>query len=46
MQTPATLVDFVSLWDIATFLGVPLLLLIVVFLQEYIAWKSHPPIKS
>ena len=42
MQTPATLFDFVSSWDIATFFAVPLFLMIAVCLQEYFAWKTSP----
>ena len=42
MQTPATLVDFVSFWDIATFFAVPLFLIVAAFLQEYFEWKVSP----
>ncbi len=41
MQTTATLVDFIPILDIAIFLGVPVLLLIVVFVQEYL--DRHRP---
>ena len=40
MQTPATLIDFVSAWDIAIFVSLPLFLLITVFLQKYFGWKA------
>jgi hypothetical protein len=40
MQTPATLLDFISTWDIAIFFAVPLLLMITAFLQEYLAWRA------
>ena len=40
MQTPATLLDFISTWDIAIFFAVPLLLLITALLQAYIAWRT------
>ncbi len=40
MQPPATLFDFVSARDIAIFLGLPVLLLIAVFLEKYFDWKA------
>ena len=41
VQTTATLIDFIPILDIAIFLGVPVLLLIVVFVQE--ALDQHRP---
>ena len=41
VQTTATLIDFIPILDIAIFLGVPALLLIVVFVQE--ALDQHRP---
>ena len=40
MQKPAVLFDFVSNWDIAIFFSVPLILLVVAFVQEYLEWKA------
>ena len=40
MQMSATLVDFLSAWNMAIFVSLPLFLLIVVLLQEHLGWKA------
>ncbi len=44
MQTTATLIDFIPILDIAIFLGVPVLLLIVVFVQECLG-RHRPEVR-
>jgi hypothetical protein len=42
MQSSATLLDYLTTWDIGVFLGVPLCLLAIVLVQNLLAGRAAP----
>lgn len=43
MQPSATLLEYLTIADIAVFLGTPLCLLAIVFVQQLLAGRTTPP---